>query len=98
MGCAGLEHTCWVSYADSVTGLDPDGLRMDAEGGERWVDALEKWEEGDRKGHVPGSGEAEDGERRTGVEGGRDYTGEAGYYLRPEVGLRPCPFMKAYSN
>jgi hypothetical protein len=26
---------------------------MNAEGGEKWVDALKKWEDGDRKGHVP---------------------------------------------
>jgi mannosyl-oligosaccharide alpha-1,2-mannosidase len=60
---------------------------MNAEGGEKWVDALKKWDDGGRKGRVPGLGKG-----KVGGEGGRDYTGDAGYYLRPEVSLFPCAY------
>lgn len=88
----GLAYTCWVSYADSATGLGPDGLMMEWDGdgdedgsgggGERWVEALRRWEDGGRKGDVPGLGLGVAG---VGAGAGRDYTGNAGYYLRPEV-------------
>ena len=85
----GLGYTCWRSYADSASGLGPDGLAMESSGAEKWVDVLESWEAGGRSGVVPGLGEDAGGDRKwengLGVEGGKDYTGDAGYYLRPEV-------------
>jgi mannosyl-oligosaccharide alpha-1,2-mannosidase len=79
----GLVYTCWVSYADSATGLGPDGLRMENQGGgEKWVDALGKWEGDGRVGNVPGLGEDDEGWTK---EDGKDYVSVAGYYLRPEV-------------
>jgi hypothetical protein len=56
---------------------------MENQGGEKWVDALGKWEDEARVGNVPGLGEDEGWTK----EDGKDYLGEAGYYLRPEVGL-----------
>lgn len=81
----GLGYTCWVSYADSASGLGPDGLRMDSAGVEKWVNALARWEKDGRKEVIPGLGEDVMAGKNAAEE--RDYTGEAGYYLRPEASL-----------
>ncbi|RDB31115.1 Endoplasmic reticulum mannosyl-oligosaccharide 1,2-alpha-mannosidase [Hypsizygus marmoreus] len=75
----GLAYTCYTTYADTTTGLGPDGVYMVR--GESWVEALEKWEHDGAKGVVPGLEEF--GVR---VAGERDYrvSGSA-YLLRPET-------------
>ncbi|TFK32630.1 glycoside hydrolase family 47 protein [Crucibulum laeve] len=76
----GLAYTCWVSYADQVTGLGPDGIRMIH--GEKWVDALTAWEQQGRRGVVPGLGESPPEKDMT----KRDYSNQNRIYLlRPET-------------
>jgi hypothetical protein len=84
----GLGYTCWVSYADSASGLGPDGLRMESAGAEKWVDALASWEKTGRKAVTPGLEEdiGNDVEGKK-IARERDFTCEAGYYLRPEASL-----------
>jgi hypothetical protein len=102
----GLAHTCWVTYADMPTGLGPDEVRFRSpfhgteekaeherwEKGEyKWTLALERWEEGGRKGKPPGTGQA--GPVPVGAtEEEREWTmvpGKEQYLLRPEVGFSP---------
>jgi mannosyl-oligosaccharide alpha-1,2-mannosidase len=54
----GLAYTCWIIYADTSTGLAPEGITMQRrDGGNatdgRWVDSLKRWESGGRVGGVP---------------------------------------------
>ena len=58
----GLAHTCWMLYADSPSGLAPDGVIMrstDRLGppspfGSPWVTHLEQWEQSGGRGDPPG--------------------------------------------
>ena len=50
----GLAHTCYISYADTLTGMGPDQLLFEgASKGERWVTRVDEWEKAGRKGGVP---------------------------------------------
>ena len=60
-------------------------LRMESAGGEKWIDALARWKKEGRKEVTPGLGD--DIAAGKNAAEGRDYTGEAGYYLRPEASL-----------
>lgn len=78
----GLAYTCYISYADQMSGVGPDELLM--EEGNKWVDELELWEDGGREGGVP-PGLKEGG---TKGKGERDYTNaNSQYLLRPEVSI-----------
>ena len=65
----GLAQTCYLTYADSATGLGPDEIAMNGyygapqvKGGsgkgtkepKLWIDALDSWTRSSRKGLVPG--------------------------------------------
>lgn len=82
----GLAYTCWVSYADQLSGLGPDQLQMVA-GGEKWLDHIEQWEASGREGGIPpGSREVE-----AAGNGPRDYINSQDIYLlRPEVSPSRC--------
>lgn len=81
----GLAHTCWITYADSVTGLGPERIHFPYSG-PKWIDEIARWEAEGRPGNVPpGVGEA------VPVKDGADKeykTGDTRYLLRPEVRLR----------
>ncbi|KAI0747266.1 seven-hairpin glycosidase [Irpex lacteus] len=53
----GLGHTCWITYADTATGLGPE-MMLFPQNGTRWVDELKVWEQKGREGVVPGVSEA----------------------------------------
>ncbi|KAJ3498804.1 hypothetical protein NMY22_g19569 [Coprinellus aureogranulatus] len=108
----GLAETCWITYADTKTGLGADEVLMEAwprpqvthtpttteekagrafwdnrqqveddmNIGGRWVDHLERWEKGGRKGGVPpGVGTVKRAEK-----GGREWIAKkSAYLLRP---------------
>ena len=85
----GLAYTCYLTYVDQETGLGPDEVKM--EPGERWIEALEKWEAGGRQeeggggmGKPPG---LKEGGRKTHDEAReREYWNSSpNYLLRPEV-------------
>ena len=80
----GLAYTCWITYADTETGLGPDEMSMTH--GDKWVEALEKWEKDGRPGGVPpGLAEAPPLKEKNAQ---RDYRAtRSGYLLRPEVSL-----------
>ncbi|KAI9453041.1 seven-hairpin glycosidase [Lactarius psammicola] len=86
-----LAHTCWMLYADSPSGLSPDGVIMRSTSrtgvpspfGRPWVTHLEQWEQsggwGDPPG-VPPPKSVRDTDRPL------DYTPVSkGYFLRPET-------------
>ena len=78
----GLAYTCWITYADSETGLGPDEMAMKP--GSKWLDAVDAWERQGRPGGVP-PGLAEVPPAR-GKKAQKDYTEmKTGYLLRPEV-------------
>ena len=101
----GLAQTCWLIYADQPTGLGADSVIMDTifvTGGMGeeikketktllWMDAVDKWRKGGRRGVVPGlapkrpvifNEKDEPSTRRA----KRDYSIMDGrYLLRPEV-------------
>ena len=77
----GLGHTCWITYADTATGLGPE-MMMFPQNGTRWIDELAVWEKEGREGVVPGVNEA------TPVTDGQstEYrVVDSRYLLRPEV-------------
>ncbi|KAJ3817155.1 glycoside hydrolase [Lentinula raphanica] len=81
----GLAYTCWLTYADTKTGLGPDVLSMKmfakAEDG-LWLPRVESWKEKGRSGRPPGL--REPGAVRGKNE--RDYTVyKRTYLLRPEA-------------
>jgi hypothetical protein len=92
----GLAHTCWITYADSPTGLGPDEVlfrppasdsseRAQFDRGEwKWVHKLKKWEEGGRQGRPPATGQAESTRDSSKMEY-EMVVGKEGYLLRPEV-------------
>ncbi|PSR83661.1 hypothetical protein PHLCEN_2v5668 [Hermanssonia centrifuga] len=78
----GLAHTCWITYADTPTGLGPEMISFPHHG-TKWVDEVSKWEREGRMGGVPpGVNQATpygDGENR-------EYNvNDARYLLRPET-------------
>ena len=84
----GLAQTCWVTYADSVTGLGPERVKFaNAYPGQRWAKALDAWERNGRGGGM----EAPPGVREVKVERQQwrqEYSVSDGrYMLRPEVSL-----------
>ncbi|KAI0688251.1 glycoside hydrolase family 47 protein [Cytidiella melzeri] len=77
----GLGHTCWITYADTATGLGPEQIAF-PENGTRWVDELKRWEDLGRLGTVPGTNET------TPAMPGEDLeyrVMDARYLLRPET-------------
>ena len=86
----GLAHTCWITYADSATGLGPERVHFKPPG-RKWVHVVEEWEKMGRPGGVPpGVNQAvpvEVGEER-------EYTSDdPRYLLRPEV----CVVQRSYA-
>lgn len=79
----GLAHTCWITYADTATGLGPDIVDFRGSAvGTRWVDELAAWERQGRHGAPPGTNQT------TPVRPGEntEYTvRDKRYLLRPEV-------------
>ncbi|KAJ3553416.1 hypothetical protein NM688_g3622 [Phlebia brevispora] len=80
----GLGQTCWLTYADTVTGLGPERVRF-PNARTKWVDEIAAWEAAGRPdGTPPGVNE------RLPVTQGedKDYaTSDPRYLLRPEVRL-----------
>ncbi|EIW86899.1 glycoside hydrolase family 47 protein [Coniophora puteana RWD-64-598 SS2] len=88
----GLAHTCYITYADSVTGLGPDEVQFNLpqpENGNileitsgRWVEAVDKWmKEGSPGGVPPGLVMA-----KPVKDGEKDYAPRSRrYHLRPET-------------
>ena len=80
----GLAHSCWISYADSKTGLGPEVMSFrDEHMGKRWVEELTVWEKAGRPNGVP------PGVNQTlPVKSDEDteyVIADAQYILRPEV-------------
>ena len=85
----GLAQTCWITYADSVTGLGPERVKFaNAYPGQRWAKALDAWERNGRGGGM----EAPPGVREVKVERQQwrqEYAVSDGrYMLRPEVSVQ----------
>jgi hypothetical protein len=95
----GLATTCWLTYADTATGLGPDEVSFrPPSGGDpeeyarwsrgefKWVHALQKWEDGGRVGPVPGTADVEPITDHEDIEA-REWStnGRTGYLLRPEA-------------
>jgi hypothetical protein len=77
----GLAHTCWITYADSATGLGPEKVQF-PKNSTMWSDELASWDELGRPGATPGVREA------TPTMPGEDTEYAAldpRYLLRPEV-------------
>jgi mannosyl-oligosaccharide alpha-1,2-mannosidase len=69
-------------YADQESGLAPEEVQMTSDG-RRWMEVVDEWELGGRKGDVP-PGMGEPGPERDPSK--RDYYPyQRTYYLRPEV-------------
>ncbi len=87
----GLAYTCWLTYAESETGLGPDEMEMTTpEEGEatKWLDAVAEWEREGRPGGKPPGTRSVPVAR--GPDAETDYRAtKTGYLLRPEVRL-PC--------
>ena len=86
----GLGHTCWLTYAESQTGLGPERVQFEAQGSRKWSEVLGLWEKGGRVGQIPGLNEfgkplkEEDVDVERGIQ--RDYfLSDPRYLLRPEV-------------
>ncbi|KIJ59220.1 glycoside hydrolase family 47 protein [Hydnomerulius pinastri MD-312] len=88
----GLAYTCYISYADSATGLGPEEMVMNAwppseSNGDpryagRWIDRVQAWIKDGRPGGVP-PGLHEPAPTKTGP---RDYRVKSSVYLlRPET-------------
>lgn len=96
----GLAYTCWVVYADQISGLGPDAVRM-ADGGKLWIKEVWEWESEGRPetvNNVTGAmervppGVREPGQRQ---KSQRDYAvADTAYYLRPEV----CVVLACFSE
>ena len=55
----GLAHTCWITYADSATGLGPETVQFQGESrGRKWVEVLKEWESEGSVGTPPGVNQA----------------------------------------
>jgi hypothetical protein len=88
----GLATTCWLTYADTATGLGPDEVTFRPLGGRhelperRWAYMLKQWEADGRVGVPPGVGDALPVEDPADIDA-REWrsTGRMGYLLRPEV-------------
>ena len=89
----GLAHTCWVTYADTRTGLRPERVHFNAVG-RKWVEVVKEWEEGGREGgKPPGVGQA----TVVGEGENKEYTAsDPRYLLRPEV--RPFWLLRLFAS
>ncbi|KJA15407.1 glycoside hydrolase family 47 protein [Hypholoma sublateritium FD-334 SS-4] len=77
----GLAYTCYVSYADQLSGLGPDLMNM-PQGGKKWVGEIGRWKAEGRQGKPPGTSEPRPERDPT----HRDYSAtNARYLLRPET-------------
>lgn len=86
----GLAYTCWILYADQITGLGPEEVRFHPYNGDddyqsgRWVHHLDRWKAKGRKGLPPGLRKPPPLRGKTGKHKDYDYA-NAGYLLRPEA-------------
>lgn len=82
----GLAHTCWITYADTATGLGPESIVFKQDDGKKWVDELAEWEaQGRPSGVPPGVNQA----TPVAADEDTEYTVvDPRYLLRPEV---MCP-------
>ncbi|KAJ3517736.1 hypothetical protein NLJ89_g293 [Agrocybe chaxingu] len=84
----GLAYTCWVTYADQMSGLGPEEVQMEAwlgpEGEQfgRWMQHVEEWEARGKKGTGP-----------PGTKQSEKY--ESSVQEREYVPLRPWYLLKA---
>lgn len=100
----GLTNTCWTVYADQITGLGPEVVKM-ANGGELWINEVRAWE---NKGR-PMTVNSITGEPESVPPGVKDqgraqspqndyYVSSPSYFLRPEVGVdSPVFFLRGCS-
>lgn len=86
----GLANTCYILYADSLTGLGPEEVRFLPYNGDddyasgKWLKHLERWRSKPFRGTKP-PGVQEPTPRR-GKDGFKDYEyRDGGWFLRPEV-------------
>ena len=83
----GLAHTCWITYADTATGLGPEIVIFQGSAmGKRWIYELEEWDLAGSRGVPPGVRDA--------VPVAPGYSTEydvrdSRYLLRPEVRCPP---------
>ncbi len=80
----GLAHTCWMLYADSPSGLAPDGVIMrSTDRLNLWATHLEQWEQSGGRGDPPGVPPAEP---VRGTDKPFEYAPVGpGHFLRPET-------------
>ncbi|KAF5346464.1 hypothetical protein D9756_010070 [Leucocoprinus leucothites] len=79
----GLAHTCYLTYADSRSGLGPDEVQMNDAG--KWMDFVRGWERVGRPHAIP-PGLKEPAPVRKPGKDTRDYfVKRPAYYLRPET-------------
>jgi mannosyl-oligosaccharide alpha-1,2-mannosidase len=78
----GLAYTCAISYADQISGLGPDEIRISTRG-TKWIDEVAKWKANNRQGPAPGTSDPP----REKDPVNRDYWNgyPNAYLLRPEV-------------
>ncbi|KAL9709439.1 hypothetical protein Ac2012v2_007174 [Leucoagaricus gongylophorus] len=79
----GLAYTCYLTYADSWSGLGPDSVKMNDAG--RWMDHVRAWEKNKKLRTIP-PGLKERSPLRKTDRNARDYlVTQPTYYLRPEA-------------
>jgi hypothetical protein len=93
----GLAQTCYLSYADQVTGVGPEELYMTPADNGQWIYAMERWKRSGARSLPPGVGvkepvlvkpkrEADGPEPAQLLKAIRDYDMKrTEYFLRPEV-------------
>ncbi|KAI0343002.1 seven-hairpin glycosidase [Trametopsis cervina] len=82
LAAQGLAESCYQMYEDQPTGLGPDEVKF-IDGGELWVNKLEKWRMTGKQGNIPGIGAKKQQEMRGGPT---EYSTRSGrYLLRPET-------------
>lgn len=88
----GIAETCWILYADQVSGVGPEEVRFEPYGGNddhqagKWVNHFEKWKsDGRRTPWPPGVGPAKPVVGPTGTVNRDYYYNNDGWYLRPEA-------------
>ncbi|KAI0664372.1 seven-hairpin glycosidase [Cubamyces menziesii] len=103
----GLTTSCWLMYADQPSGLGPETVQMRHDWkfvgedgkpkvnskGKLWIDAVEEWNEGGRRGPLPGLGEKKTITQLRKEDG----TAQADYSVRrPDYFLRPETLESIY--
>lgn len=94
----GLANTCYLQYAEQVSGLGPDesdfsSYRMAQP--KKWMDAVRRWERSGRKGGAPPGVRGDKPMQSSSNGAPRDYhLRTPTYLLRPEVRLRAAHFVR----